>query len=279
MQAELDYVTTIQRVIARIRDTQRAAIAEAADLAAAAIAEDGWCNLFGTGHSHLPCLEAYPRIGGIVGFRPMVELALATPNYMVNDNGLLQGTFLEQVEGYGDVIMQSHAVQPPDCMVVFSNSGVNAVPVDVALGCRARGVPVIAVTSREHAASTGSRHSSGKTLADVADVVIDNCVPPGDAQVRVAGMDHPVGGCSTIASMTIVQMIVAGTAERLTAKGIQPTVIHSHNRHDTGEGTAHSAMEESVQAYGRRLGRRMTSYETALRRTGQGSGQSSGRSS
>lgn len=269
MQAELEYMTQIQAVVARIRDTQRTAVAEAAELATRAIAEDGWCNLFGTGHSHMPCLEAYPRIGGIVGFRPMVELALSTPNYMVGDNGLLQGTFLEQVEGYGDVIMQSHPVRPPDCMVVFSNSGVNAVPVDVALGCKARGVPVVAVTSLAHAASTGSRHSSGRTVADLADVVIDNCVPAGDAQVRVEDLDHPVGGCSTIASMVIVQMIVAGTAQRLTARGVRPLVIHSHNRRDTSETSAHTSMEESVQAYGRRLGRRMTTYDTTLLPTGR----------
>lgn len=265
MTVDIDYMTTIQNIVEDIKRTQRDAMKQAADLAVQAIGSERWCYLFGTGHSHMPCLEAYPRIGGIVGFRPMIELGLSTPNYMIGDNGLLQGTFLEQVEGYGDVILQSHPIAPPDCIIIFSNSGVNAVPIDVALGCRRRSVKVIAVTSVQHSETTGSRHSSGKKLLDVADVVIDNCLPPGDAQIYVDGLDQPVGACSTIASMVIIQSIVCLVAEGLVQQGQPPLVLHSHNRRDGQEAAAHNSMEQSVQEYGRRLGRSLLEFDTTPR--------------
>ena len=194
----------------------------------------------------------------------MVELALATPQYVVNDNGLLQGTFLEQVVGYGEVIMQSHPVQPPDCMIVFSHSGVNAVPVEVALVAERLEVPVIAITSLEHAGSTSYRHPAGLKLADVATLVVDSGAPSGDALVQVRGLDPRVGATSSITSMAILHAISVRVAELLVDSGVIPTVIHSHNRRDEEETRAHQSMEGSVREHGRRLGRRMVAYDPSL---------------
>ena len=112
-------------------------------------------------------------------------------------------------------------------MLIFSNSGVNAVVIDVALGAQQRGMPVIAVVSFDHAGRSASRHSSGKKLADVADVAIDNCTPAGDAMVSIEGLDDPVGPGSTIGFAAVANAIKSQTAENLVALGAPPLVLSS----------------------------------------------------
>jgi len=191
---------------------------------------------------------------------------------VVGADGILQASYLEKVEGYAEVLLRASPVAPPDVMVVFSNSGINAVSVEMAQGCHARGVSVIAVTSVAHSSSTGSRHPSGLRLMDVADVVIDTCVPVGDALVTIPGLAHATGGSSTIVSMAVAQSLVAATGELLAGRGVIPLQIHSHNRRDEGEALAESAMEEAVGSWGRRMGRRMAQLSAAGPGHGPGHG-------
>ena len=128
---------------------------------------------FGTGHGALPALEMFPRTGTIVGFRPIVESTMISFHRVWGDMGARQYRFIHAVEGYGEAILRSHQLDPADSIVLFSHSGVNAVILDVALGRKERGLKVIGVTSLPHSAATASRHSSGKRLFEVADVVID----------------------------------------------------------------------------------------------------------
>jgi uncharacterized phosphosugar-binding protein len=111
--------------------------------------------------------------------------------------------------------------------MIFSNSGVNAVVIDVALGAKARGMPVISVVSFEHSARSASRHSSGKKLMDLADVAIDNCTPAGDAMIEIVGLDDPVGPGSTIGFAAVANAIKTRTAELLVQSGMPPLVLSS----------------------------------------------------
>ncbi len=226
-KSALDYLDAAQGILARIRTTQLTNIEAAAQICTQSIAGDGLVHLFGTGHSRMFVEEMFPRHGSFPGFHSMVELSLTFHNQVVGSNGQRQAMFLEKVEGLGKAIMRNFVMGPPDSMIVFSNSGVNEVVVEVALEAKARNLPVIAVVSLEHCLASKPRHSSGKRLPDVADVTIDNCVPGGDAMVQIDGLTDPVGPGSTIGAATVTNMLKCAIAERLTVLGKPPLVLTS----------------------------------------------------
>jgi uncharacterized phosphosugar-binding protein len=131
------------------------------------------------------------------------------------------------VEGFGKVILRNFVFTPPDCFIIFSNSGVNEVNIDVALEAKRQGMPVIAIVSLDHCTHSSALHSSGKKLTDIADIVIDNGTPGGDALVRVPGLADPVGPGSTIGAATVTNALKCLIAEKLTALGKPPIVLTS----------------------------------------------------
>lgn len=227
MNTALDYLDAAQSILARIRDTQMDAIERAADLCTRTIAGDGLVHLFGTGHSRIFVEEMFPRHGSFPGFHPIVELSLTYHNLVVGSNGQRQAMYLEHVEGFGQVIMRNFVFAKPDCFLIFSNSGINEVVVDVALEAHRQDMPVIAVVSLDHCNRSAALHSSGKKLPDVADIVIDNCTPGGDALVRVPGLEDPVGPGSTIGAAAVTNALKCRVAEKLTALGKPPIVLTS----------------------------------------------------
>lgn len=225
--AALDYLYEAQAILGRIRDTQMDALERAAEMCTSTIAGDGLVHLFGTGHSRIFVEEMFPRHGSFPGFHPIVELSLTYHNLVVGSNGQRQAMFLEHVEGLGSVIMRNFVFAAPDCFLIFSNSGINEVVVDVALEAKRQGMPVIAVVSLAHCNGSAALHSSGQKLPDVADVVIDNCTPGGDALVKVPGLPDPVGPGSTIGAAAVTNALKCRVAEKLTALGKPPIVLTS----------------------------------------------------
>jgi uncharacterized phosphosugar-binding protein len=221
------YLVEAAAIHERIASTQVEAIDRAADICAASIAAGGLVHAFGTGHSRIPVEELFPRHGSFPGFHPIVELSLTNHTQIVGANGQRQAMWLEKVEGLGEVILRNFNFGPDDAMLIFSNSGVNAVVIDVALGARQRGMPVMAVVSLDHSGKSVSRHSSGRKLAEIADVTIDNCTPAGDAMVSIDGLNDPIGPGSTIGFAAVANAIKSQTAELLVALGAPPMVLSS----------------------------------------------------
>jgi len=83
------------------------------------------------------------------------------------------------------------------------------------------------VVSLGHCRATPAAHSSGKKLPDLADVVIDNCTPGGDALVKIPGLNDPVGPGSTIGAAAVTNALKCRIAEKLTALGKPPIVLTS----------------------------------------------------
>jgi uncharacterized phosphosugar-binding protein len=247
------YLEQALAIVQHIRDTQMAALEQAAELCAHAIANDGLVHLFGTGHSRILIEEMFPRHGSFPGFHPIVELSLTYHNQVVGANGQRQAMFLEHVEGLGKVILSNFVFQPPDVFMVFSNSGVNEVVVEAALEARRRGLPVIAVVSREHCLASAPKHSSGQRLPDVADITLDNGTPAGDALVRVAGVEDPVGPGSTIGGAAVVNALKVSIAARLAALGHPPLVLTSS--YFIGAAASAQRFEDSYNDYRRRVQR------------------------
>src|SRR5580704_14313208 len=107
------------------------------------------------------CEEMTPRQGCFVGWHTLVELALSFHNAIVGPNGLRQSLHLEKTPGYAEQILRNFAFGPHDAMIVISTSGIREVIIEMALAARERGMPVIAVISREHCLQARPAHSSG----------------------------------------------------------------------------------------------------------------------
>jgi uncharacterized phosphosugar-binding protein len=233
-------------VLDHVANTQAPAIDAAADVFAGAIANDGLVHMFGSGHSRMGAEEMFPRIGSFPGFHPIAELSLTNHISTVGPNGLRQVLFLEKVDGFARVILQQIKIHRGDAFLILSSSGVGGVALEMALYVKAIGVPLVAVTSLDHARSVASSHPSGRKLMDIADVVIDNGSLAGDAAVRIDGLQHRVGPTSTIGAIAAVNAIKVATAEKLVARGSPPVVLSSHhgNDHRVGEDQLEAVYEE-----------------------------------
>jgi uncharacterized phosphosugar-binding protein len=227
MNVAFAYLDAAQTILDRIRSTQMEAIAGAADICANTIANEGLVHLFGTGHSRMFLEEMFPRHGSFPGFHPIVELSLTYHNQIVGANGQRQAMFLEHVEGLGRTILRNFVLRAPDCFIIYSNSGVNEVVVEVAIEAQKLGLPVIAVVSLDHCLNSKPYHSSGKRLPDIADITVDNGTPAGDALVRIEGLADPVGPGSTIGAAAVTNALKCLIAEKLTAAGKPPIVLTS----------------------------------------------------
>ncbi|HEY2017654.1 MAG TPA: SIS domain-containing protein [Bryobacteraceae bacterium] len=221
------YYKQISGVLAAIHDRQTAAIEEAGELLATAMAAGNRAYVFGSGHSVIPVMDIFPRYGSFVGFFPLYDPRLMWHN-VVGAGGARELLWLERKEGYVCNFLQSFALIPGDCMIVYSHGGLNAAPIEAALYAKEKGLKVITISSLANAAVTQATHSSGKKLSDVADIAIDNCVPPEDSLVDI-GYPEKVGAGSTMAAVFIAMELVAETGARLKAKGIKPKTFVSPN--------------------------------------------------
>lgn len=225
--SDLKFLDVARGILNKIEKTQAENLSRVADLYARSIAADGLVHLWGGGHSAMGVQEVFPRIGSMVGFHPILELPITYYTNVVGTSGLRQALFLERVSGYAEAVLQNYEFGPKDCFVVISSTGINSVAIEMALGAQKRGMPVAAITSLEHQSRTPSRHPSGKKLGDVANFVIDNCTPPGDASIHVEGCDYPTSSTSSVAVIAIVQTLNAMLAERLVKLGHKPLILAS----------------------------------------------------
>jgi uncharacterized phosphosugar-binding protein len=238
-------------VMDRVAETQGDVIREAASLMADSIEAERWVHTFGCGHATLPVEEMYPRIGGFVGFHPMLELPLTFFTHITGEMGVRQFLFLERAEGYGREIMESYDFDPRDTMWIFSHSGINNVNVDVALRARELGMKVVVAGSAEAFGDKQSRHSSGRKVFELADVLIDTCVPAVDASVPLTGHMDRIAPVSTMAFVSVVWMTVATVAEILADRGVK---LHIHPSHNVpGDTTADERLRQALREYKRRI--------------------------
>ncbi|OAH14575.1 sugar isomerase domain-containing protein [Streptomyces jeddahensis] len=213
-------------VLDRITESARESVARAAELIAACVRADGVVHAFGTGHSQAIVLELAGRAGGLV---PTNRLSIADlVLYGGDDPSVLDDPLLERESGVAARIYDLAAPRPQDLFVVISNSGVNNVIVEMALHAKEQGHRVLAVTSLTHTRAVPAGHPSGRKLADLADVVLDNAAPRGDALLELPG-GGSVCALSTLTGVMLVQMTVAEASRLLLAAGERPPVYVSAN--------------------------------------------------
>lgn len=207
-------------------DADAGALDPAVDLMVAALDAGGVIQAFGTGHSEAFAMEIAGRAGGLI---PTSRIALRDiVLYGDRDASVLGGGVLERDAAIVDELFDVSIVGEKDVFLIASNSGVNGSIVGVALKAKELGHPVIAVTSLEHTNAVEPKHPSGKRLSEIADVVIDNLAPYGDATLELAG-GVAAGAISSITAAFIAQLLTLGVAERISASGAVPPMYISAN--------------------------------------------------
>lgn len=241
------WLNNVRGIMDEIETTQMDNISKAANVMANSIEAGRWVHTFGCGHATLPIEEMYPRIGGFVGFHPMIELPLSFFTRITGEMGVHQFVFLERVEGYGIEIMKGYNFDERDTMWLFSHSGINNVNIDIAIEAKKKNMTVIAYGAAEAARGKQTRHSSGKTIFDVADIVVDTCSPVEDASVPLKNHKDKIGPVSTMAFVTTVWMTITTVAEILAERGVKLFIHPSHNV--PGDTTATARLEQALAEY------------------------------
>lgn len=229
MTASSRYLQAVMQQLQWVLDNQSEQIERAAAICADSIQADGLVFTFGTGHGAFPALESFPRTGTVTGFRPIVESSMLSMHHVFGDLGTSQYRFIHKMEGLGKAILRSYQITAQDSLILFSNSGINPVIIDMALDFKERGLPVIGVTSVPHSSKVSGRHSSGKRLFEAADVVIDSGVMSQDASIDIDGFDRKVGPVSTPVVVGISHAINSRTTEILVERGYHPMVMVNPN--------------------------------------------------
>jgi uncharacterized phosphosugar-binding protein len=237
------YVDGLQAVLERIKREQANKIKQAGQLVAAALSAGGVIHTFGTGHSHLIAEEAFFRAGGVAAINPILDERL------IFLKGALESTRAERETGLARELIAREDVRAEDAAIIISNSGRNAVPVEMALEMKARGVKVIAITNLEQSLASTPSHSSGKRLYELADVTIDNCVPTGDALLSLQEMDTKLGPSSTVAGAAIINSIILEAVSELLQHGKRVLVLPSANI----EGVSEETLRDILRPYKGRI--------------------------
>ena len=219
----VDYHHVVSRQLDQQFREEAANIEQAAVHCADSVRRGRVIHVFGCGHSQIFAMEVFYRAGGLVPVN-----ALLIPHLALFPKAKLS-TLQERIEGFADQYLALENTDPADTMIVASISGRNAAVVDMALAAKSRGMTVIGLVSRQFAGSTTSRHSSGKNLAEVADVVIDIKCVSGDAALGIDGLDVNFCGTSTVLGVAVMEAIIAQTVENCVAAGYEPPIYVSSN--------------------------------------------------
>ncbi len=221
------------RVLEKVSQESGEAIHQTAQAIADAIASDQSLFLFGSGHSALVARDGAGRAGGLM------------PAILIED--VIDGD-AERLEGMAKIIASRFDLTAGSVLIVISNSGINAVPIEMAMLGKELGLTVTAITSLEHSRSVESRHSSGRKLYELADFVIDTHSVRGDAAIEVEGSPYRSGATSTMVGCAIIQAITVQAVGLLAERGITPPVLVSAN---VPEGREHG--RELMKRYRSRL--------------------------
>ena len=205
----------------KILKKNNSSIKKSIDLFSKCIINDKIIHTFGTGHSHMIGLELFIRAGGLANVNAMLDSAILTAE------GANRSAEIERIEGFSKIIWDQHKIKKGDIIIIISNSGRNAMPIEMAMLAKDSNIPIIAITSMEQTQKYPSRHSSKKKLFQIADIVIDNCVPSGDGMFKISGIK--TGAASTISGIFIVNLIATEAMKIADEKGVKLPLYHSQN--------------------------------------------------
>lgn len=218
------YHDVLTHLLDDLESSQGPAIEQAAHVLRDTIMAGHSIFAFGCNHSSLLVQEIYYRAGGFALVNP-----LFAPGVHLEVEPPLVTSDMESLPGLAEIVLKHSALAAGDVLLVVSTSGRNAVPVEMAERAKARGAYVIALTALAYGQQSESRAPSGHRLHEIADLVFDNKVPPGDAALPIPGSSAIMGPVSTVAGAFLLNALMARTVEILVAEGLEAPVFKSGN--------------------------------------------------
>ncbi|WP_199441929.1 SIS domain-containing protein [Umezawaea beigongshangensis] len=214
-----DYGNVVRTHLTRVEQHNAAALDDVAELVLASVQADGLVLTAGAGHSLAAVAETFYRAGGLACVRPVYHPELLPMH------GAVSSTSAERRTGLAAQVLGEAGLAAHDLLIVFSTSGVNPYPVELAIEAANAGCPVVAVTSV--AASASAPRRAGTTLAENATVVLDNLVPPGDSTYPVGA---PVtAAVSTLATTFLWNLVMVRLLDKASGAGVQLPLWRSAN--------------------------------------------------
>lgn len=238
----MTYTEKLIELLETFGTTQDEVLGKVATTCADTIEKKGLVHLFGSGHSVIPAMEAFPRYGSFVGLNPLYDPRLMWHN-VLGPGGVRELLWLERTEGYVEKFLEHEPLSKGDTIIIYSHSGLNAAGIEAAIYAKKRGLTTVAVTSMKNAGRDVS-HSGGKALYELCDLVIDTGSPVEDAIMDI-GWGRPLGGTSTLIAGVVSHEIVTRTGQEMKARGFTlPTFVSP-----TVPGASVSSNDEVFEAH------------------------------
>lgn len=234
-----DYINEVKGLIEKIESSQKTNIEIAAQWISEILVGDHIIHAFGSGHSHIIGMELFTRACGLANVNTILD------DLVTSSSGARRGAEIERICGLADILWDKYNISSSDIMIVISNSGRNAMPLEMAMRAKKEGLKVIAITSMTQSSKYHSRHPSGKKLYEIADLVLDNCVPSGDGLMKIGGV--LAGPASSIAGILLVNTITTEAMKLASSKGISLPIYHSQNIDGYSNGELYSKFERRVK--------------------------------
>lgn len=203
--------------------TQRANIEAAAEIVVNAVEKGHNVHVYDSGHI-IDC-ELINRAGGLALLKALKY------SFTVDDavREIDRQGYAPDLVGIGKLVMNSSKAAPGDVLIMGSVSGRAVNLVDIALAAKEMGLSLVVLTSLEYSGAVDSAHPCGKRIFELADVVIDNCAPKGDAMLEVEGATNTFAPASGLTGAFAMWCLSAEIIERMVARGMEPTVFRSVN--------------------------------------------------
>jgi len=218
-----EYLDRLHDILTFIETKQAESISAAAKRLADVVRQGGIIYTFGTGHSHSAAKDVVYRAGGLAAMDLIYDPA------STGEFGMVKAGYMERLPGVGQTTLRFSGISHTDALIVISNCGLNNEPIEAAMYGHDLGIPVVVITSVSYSSSHRTRHSGGKKLMDVADIVIDTGVPFPDAMIKMEGLEQSMGGASTAVSIIVCQALCLSIASMLLQQGVQFDVYFSGN--------------------------------------------------
>lgn len=209
-----EYLTKIVDCLQRVEREEKTKISEVSELVAKTIKNDGLIFVFGCGHSHLPGLDAHYRAGGLANVSPILDTDLML------HNGAAKSSRMEKMSGLAGEILRRYTPTDKDLLFIFSASGKNRVPIEMAIAAKEYGLKTVGISSLNYVDHGGELHK-------YTDYHIDCKVPYGDACIDVGKVK--MGGLSTYAACFILNSCLINGATIAENKGVKVPIYISGN--------------------------------------------------
>ena len=216
-----EFTNKVTNLIKEVEEKETQNIKKAAKIMYDAMMKEQLVHVFATGHSHMFAEEMFYRSGGLVQIDPIL-----IPELMQHE-GAVSSTKKERIEGKAKLIFDNWDIKDTEPIIIISNSGINAVPVEMALISKEHKCPVIVITSLESSKELTPRNKAGFHLYELGDVVISNHTPYGDGIIDKEYGN--IGSVSSIVGSYIAQCLVLEIVSMYETNNLIPPIYVSAN--------------------------------------------------